>query len=503
MNPNLARASDEATQKHQDMPAPMGEEVYYGLIDEVVAAILPFSEADAHTLIVTFLVLFGNRVGNGVRYQYAPGAEHHTNENLVVVGTTGEGRKSTGMKNIIGLWSKVEDGFSSCPNYCSGLSSGEGLISAVRDPHTAPGKEADPGVTDKRLFVRLDEFGSLFNAMSRENNNLGQYLRQAFDGDTLQSLIKSAPQQATNPHISLAGCITPDELKAVMHERKNKTRSADGFINRFLWVAAKRSKKKPYLEQEELHAMVEAIEEVAGKVKASLVWAREKDRILEWDAAAKGAWTAFYDVCQAPAGTEGLIGRAEAHVCRLAMVYALLDKSETMQVHHLKAAAEVYRYCRESAIAIFLGPKEMKNYTAGQFVNSSSSSQFVSSSGVDEEKVMKYVQAKNKAKRTDISKEVFQRNKTKADLDKILSSLLDKELITSLTDTATKPPTTWYFPSSSTAQTNCTNCDELTNCTQTGIDEEYSQFDKDLLATAGSGMNQPPGPIQDPPEIPF
>src|SRR5262249_8972510 len=46
-------------------------------------------------------------------------------------------------------------------------------------------------------------------------------------------------------------------------------------------------------------------------------------------------------------------GRAEAQVIRLAMLYALLDQTHTIQPEHLRAALAFWRYCEASARYIF------------------------------------------------------------------------------------------------------------------------------------------------------
>jgi hypothetical protein len=55
-----------------------------------------------------------------------------------------------------------------------------------------------------------------------------------------------------------------------------------------------------------------------------------------------------------PAGVPGFVtSRAEAQVTRLAVVFALTDRSEVVDLPHLEAALAVWRYCEASAIAIF------------------------------------------------------------------------------------------------------------------------------------------------------
>jgi hypothetical protein len=48
-----------------------------------------------------------------------------------------------------------------------------------------------------------------------------------------------------------------------------------------------------------------------------------------------------------------LTSRAEAHVRRLAALYALLDGQSVIDVVHMKAALALWQYCEDSARYIF------------------------------------------------------------------------------------------------------------------------------------------------------
>jgi hypothetical protein len=67
------------------------------------------------------------------------------------------------------------------------LSSGEGLVYAVRDK-----TDDDDGVIDKRLLVVEQELGAALRAFQRTGNNLSMILRGAFDGDTLEPCAPAA-----------------------------------------------------------------------------------------------------------------------------------------------------------------------------------------------------------------------------------------------------------------------------------------------------------------------
>jgi hypothetical protein len=57
-----------------------------------------------------------------------------------------------------------------------------------------------------------------------------------------------------------------------------------------------------------------------------------------------------------PDGLAGkMTSRASAHVRRLAMLYALVDLSDRIELKHFHAAYKLWRYCEESAMYIFGG----------------------------------------------------------------------------------------------------------------------------------------------------
>jgi hypothetical protein len=90
----------------------------------------------------------------------------------------------------------------------SGLSSGEGLIQAVRDAreedpqikdksgaHRLERQVVDGGESDKRLLVIESEFGSVLQQSGRDGNILSTTLRDAWDGKPLPVLARSNTPQ--------------------------------------------------------------------------------------------------------------------------------------------------------------------------------------------------------------------------------------------------------------------------------------------------------------------
>ena len=88
----------------------------------------------------------------------------------------------------------------------------------------------------KRLAVAEGEFANVLKVMAREGNTLSPVLRSAWDYGNLRSMTKNSEARATGAHISIIGHITKDELRRLLTE----TEQANGFGNRFLWLAVRR-----------------------------------------------------------------------------------------------------------------------------------------------------------------------------------------------------------------------------------------------------------------------
>lgn len=329
-------------------PDKLGEDAYYGLTGEVVRAIEPETEADPVAILSQFLVGFGNMIGRNCYYR-VESTRHYPNLFIVLVGQSSRARKGTSWHRALRVLERCGDEQWSLHRVLSGLSSGEGLIWEVRDPTirvTADEeKETDPGVEDKRLLIVEEEFQSVLAVGKREGNILGGVLRSAWDTGKLGTLTKHSPARCAAGHISIISHITRDELVASVHS----TQAHNGFLNRFLWFAVQRSRLLPFGGKDNVtFAMADRLE---------LAWkfAVLCEREVVMSEPTKELWRDQYPVLTAD--RKGLFGaitsRSEAQVIRLALVYALLDKSIVIELPHLKAALAIEKYVEQSAKHVF------------------------------------------------------------------------------------------------------------------------------------------------------
>jgi hypothetical protein len=338
-------------------PDPPAAEAFHGLAGRIVRTIEPASEADPAALLVQALVAFGNAAGRSAHF-VVESDEHHGNEFVVLVGRTSKARKGTSWGRISRLFLEADEPWAT-ERVQNGLSSGEGLIWGVRDPITKMERvkeknkpvryeevEADPGVDDKRLLAYEPEFANVLKQTERQGNTLSVNLRQAWDGTRLQSLIKNSPARATGAHVSLIGHVTADELRRYL----TVTETANGFGNRHLWVCAERSKVLP--EGGAIDPAAWAA--LRGELVQSIAFARSAGEVTR-DEEARAIWYEVYEsLSEGKPGLAGaLLGRAEAHVMRLAMLYALMDRSGVIKAEHLMAALALWAYAERSVYFVF------------------------------------------------------------------------------------------------------------------------------------------------------
>ncbi len=352
----IARSDADHRTNGVAWPAPLDPAALHGLAGEMVTAIEPYSEADPAALLVHTLIGAGALVGPA-SHAMAGDALHPPRLFGVLVGETSRGRKGSAQRPIERILRLADPSFAPL-RVVEGLSSGEGLIWAVRDPierveQVGKGEDrhpelslVDPGVADKRLLVVESEFSSPLHVAQRDGNTLTAVIRRAWDGGDLRTLTKTSPAVATGAHISIVGHITRAELLRCL----DRTDLGNGFANRFLWLLVRRSKLLPDGE----FVPEEVIRPLATRLARVAEWAAQ-GRLLRRDAEAAAVWKTVYGPLTE--GRSGLLGavtsRAEAQVLRLSVLYAILDMAPVMRPEHLLAALAVWRYAEASAESIF------------------------------------------------------------------------------------------------------------------------------------------------------
>ena len=335
-----------STAANNDWPT-LGAAAYHGLAGEVVTALSPQTEADPVALLLQYLAYFGNAVGRGPHY-IVENDQHFPNLFVLLAGETAKARKGLSAGRIRHIFDTADpDWTREC--ITGGMSSGEGILHAIRDPvytmKDGVSVMADPGIEDKRLLLDEREFYSALEVMRREGNIVSRIVRDAWDcRPTLRTLTKNTHTRVTNAFISIVGHITIEELR----QKLDHTSMANGYANRFIYGCVRRSKMLPF-GGDALDAA-----DLGTRTRTAIETARNVDRV-NMTSAAMELWVAVYP--QLSGEVVGLLGsltaRAEGQTIRLSLIYALLDGIGGIDRAHLEAALAVWAFCNASARLIF------------------------------------------------------------------------------------------------------------------------------------------------------
>lgn len=338
---------DGETSRRSLEPPGLDGAALYGALGAWVRTVAPHTEASPAALLASGLVAVGALVGRSP-FCTLDGARHGTNLFPLLIGPTSSGRKGTAAAWARRLLGDLDPMFRAS-NIVSGLSSGEGLINAIRDARapSPEGKGGDPGVPDKRLFVIEGEFAAVLRTQRRDGNILGTVLREAWDGYSLHTLTKGNPQIASDPHVCVLGMITPDELRRQLDE----TDYTCGYLNRFLMVWAERSQLLPFGGILDERVEAAAVEDVARAV----VTARLCTDLSGFSPSARQWWREAYPGLTT--GRPGRVGaatqRGAAQVRRVALLYAALDGADVVDAVHLRAAGALWDFAVGTAAYVF------------------------------------------------------------------------------------------------------------------------------------------------------
>jgi hypothetical protein len=236
-----------------------------------------------------------------------------------------------------------------------GLSTGPGLVRALmKNPpqdHKVKfeGEDEEPSIDDTPIFpsvlVTTPEFEELLAVMKRKDDTIASILKQLWDGQTVAVTTKVDPMRVKGVTPSALSHVTATALKTSL----THTDQANGFANRFMMVCFKRVRLLPRGDSSHLdytHVIRELKAAVAAAKNCGLV-KRDED--------AEELWAEEYKKLsmRGQTMTEVILARGDAHIVRLSLLYALLDKSREIRSEHLRAAIAFWDYCEDSVVYLF------------------------------------------------------------------------------------------------------------------------------------------------------
>ncbi|MGW7514626.1 DnaB-like helicase N-terminal domain-containing protein [Streptomyces sp. NPDC054796] len=324
---------------HRPGPTPHPD-VFCGWLGETVHQLDGTSEADPVAVLVNLLSAAGAVIGR--RPHIMVGNDRHPALIwALTIGPTSSGRKGSATSTARRVLAEALPDFFGPEHTPRGLNSGEGLIEYVKDDDS---DDPTPASIDKRLWVVESEYAVTMSRGRREGSSLPGVLRQAWDGDSLGSMVRDS-LKATDPHIAILGHITPEEFRAKMQDSE----MAGGTYNRFLPVFCHRNLILPGSRG----ASAQLVSNLAAGWRTVLDDAARVEHVrfspAAWELYCEHVYPALSDD-SAGGVIAQFTARAAPYVQRVAMVYALCDHTDTIAEDHMRAAWRLLDYARASAV---------------------------------------------------------------------------------------------------------------------------------------------------------
>ena len=348
------------------------DSILYGIAGRIIRKIDAESESHPAGNLLEFLVGFGNLIGRGPYFVHES-TRHYTNEFGIRVGESALSRKGTGRDRVQELLRKIDLGWM---NNCvkGGFGSGQAIIQAITDeikqvkldPRTKKPVENifAQNVPDKRLLISEGEFSGVLKIAAMEGSLFSEVFRNAFDCKKLENTVKGSPAKCMEPFVSCCCDTNLDDLQAIL---KNKPNAGNGFGNRFMYAFVEKTKDipgggAPLDWQDELCGVKDPNQNTLWSSPSlyHLVQEAKKRGEVKRSWSAERVWLSMYPSFELRVRSmnrsSGVISsRGEAHVCRLSLLYALLDDSKQIEPQHLYAAKALWDYLCDSTEWIFGG----------------------------------------------------------------------------------------------------------------------------------------------------
>ena len=400
----------EDADHHRNVPQP-DLACLYGLVGDIARAASATTEANPYAVALNAQAYIGCCLGRGA-YMPVGNTRHHPRLFGLHVGRSSRGRKGEAMSLLhrIDMALRAASPDLAPQVHRGGLSSREGLAYLIHDGFCEGRNEVKP-IHDKRLWIIESEFANVLQQTKRDGNTLSAALRDCWDGVGIKPATKSNRISASHPHISLSAAVTPAELLSLIEARE----LSNGFANRFIVIFNERQQLVPFpraTPQSEVDGLAARLADVLRFCGAERWVDREHLQISLTPEAAK-LYGDLYRVelnrCDSGPMVASLLERRAPVLLRIAMLFALTDKTTLVNEAHIMAALAWVRYWSDSVKFIFssaAGEDAQREVTGAAA------------------KIADYLREHGRKSRTAISTECFHGKLSKDRLDDALSELL-------------------------------------------------------------------------------
>ncbi len=324
---------------------PFPEIVWQGLLGEYRDLVGPTTEAP--DVFHFWMAALGLAAILGRRIFVYHAGRLYANLYVCLVGASGWARKDTAwnrLKRVLDdLFVKDEPGDGDWLKIAYGTASWEGFITDVASSKSV-----------KSVILRLPEFASLLKTGKRDGTaNLLPELTQLYDCPPVaEQKTRQHPVEWKEPFLNLATAST----KKWLADSLSELLILGGFGNRYVYPLGTMkapTANPPPMDKQAFADLLKEINEVRE-------WVKERgpdQRQLTIDSDAEELFAEWYELFALQASGEGIIPslavRLQEYAWKLALLYAVCEKSDVITREHLEPALAVVDWQRESNRAIF------------------------------------------------------------------------------------------------------------------------------------------------------
>lgn len=317
-------------------PLPPDRVAFSGLLGECVEDLATGTDASMAGLLGSMLAFSGALI---------PGWAYFARDQMsapfiALVGESSIGRKGTAMTRVMDAMSHALEMAVVHRIVLDGINSGEGLVTTLYYKREHFPHEPTVGL------VFEEEYATLLASRGREGSNLDPKMRQAFDGGPLSNRRSGETKTVMPPYWlpALIG-ITPVELR----QRLEPAALQSGSANRWLYLPVV---KRDIVPTNDLPRFAD--EHRAALVEAHRA-AMKTPRLLQVELGVKDTLHEYADFL--PTATDGLARdltrRLSVIAFRIALVHAIVERSVTVTVDHLRRALALTEYARRGIDWVF------------------------------------------------------------------------------------------------------------------------------------------------------
>jgi len=315
--------------------------MFYGVVGELARIASQGTETNPVAAALAYLSFLGANSGRDT-FLFINNTYHHPRLFTMHIGGTAAGGKGDSQQLTHRIRKHIELKHSGLlgQTHGGGLSSREGLAGLIHDGHGE-----NRAIDDKRLWVIEGEFANVLQQGRRDGNTLSTALRDAWDGSDIKPATKKLTTASSAPHIGIHANITPSELKGLSTSRDIH----NGFFNRFLMIFSENiglvafPKPTPETVIEDLAAKTaDIIRYAKGGYPASI-----NTLEMHLSEAARDCYETIYPLLKQRHDSDlitALLARRAPYTLRLAMLFALTDKTRVIEPKHLQAALAWVNY---------------------------------------------------------------------------------------------------------------------------------------------------------------